>query len=92
MLKLLTNTRRYLARRAYQSKLPYQLHALYGEGQTYTPTQITIAIRKAGLCIEHRQIAYEMYLTRDEIKAFHDNSKTHRTTQPLPSIILHESR
>ncbi len=91
MLKLISNTKKYFARRAYQSKLPYQLHALYGECKQYTPTQITIAIRKAGLCIEHRQLAYEMYLTKDEILNFHNNSRIHRDTSPLSSVVLNRS-
>ncbi len=86
MFKLIKNTQQYFALRAYQSKLPYQLRALYGECRQYTPTQITIAIRKAGLCIEHRQLAYEMYLTKDEIKSFHENSWIHRETLPRQQI------
>ncbi len=82
MFKLINNTKQYFALRAYQSKLPYQLRALYGERRQYTPTQITIAIHKAGLCIEHRQLAYEMYLSKDEIKSFHENSRIHRETSP----------
>ena len=88
MFKLITSTKQYFARRAYQSKLPHQLRILYGDCRQYTPTQITIAIRKAGLCVEHRQIAYELYLTKDEIQAFHMNSTIHRENSPLSLLTL----
>lgn len=91
MLKLFSNSKQYFARRAYQSKLPNQLRALYGECKQYTPTQITIAIRKAGLNVEHRQLAYELYMTKDEIMAFHKKSRTHRETVSRSSVILNES-
>ncbi|WP_198263103.1 DUF6559 family protein [sulfur-oxidizing endosymbiont of Gigantopelta aegis] len=91
MLKLLANTRQYLAQRAYHSKLPYQLRALYGDRVQYTPTQITIAIRKAGLCVEHRQLAYEMYLSKEEIIAFRKKSNVHRSNAPLPRVTLNKS-
>lgn len=91
MLKLISNTKQYLARRSYQSKLPQQLRALYGERKQYTPTQITVAIRKAGLCVEHRQLAYELYMTHDETTAFHNNSRIHREISPQASVTLNKS-
>ncbi len=78
MFRLFSNSKEYFARRAYQSKLPNQLRALYGECQQYTPTQITIAIRKAGLNVAHRQLAYELYLTKEEIQSFQQKTRTHR--------------
>ncbi|MCW8932326.1 MAG: hypothetical protein OQL19_19090 [Gammaproteobacteria bacterium] len=91
MFNLISNTKQYFARRSYQTKLPEQLRSLYGENKKYTPTQITIAIRKAGLCTEHRQLAYELYMTKEEIRAFHKNSNIHRDTTPLSSVTLNNS-
>lgn len=91
MFNPIADTRQYFARRAYKSKLPKQLRALYGESNQYTPTQITVAIRKAGLCTEHRQLAYELYLTQDEIQAFHKKSKIHREIMPIASVTLNKS-
>jgi len=91
MLRLITYTKQYFARRAYQTKLPGQLQSLYGDCKKYTPTQITVAIRKAGLCVEHRQLAYELYLTKDEIEAFHNKSRTHRESVSHSSVILNNS-
>ncbi|MCP3851972.1 MAG: hypothetical protein GY694_17305 [Gammaproteobacteria bacterium] len=91
MLKLITQTKQYFARRAYQAKLPGQLQSLYGDCKKYTPTQITIAIHKAGLCVEHRQLAYELYLTKNEIQAFHNKSRIHRESVSRSSIILNNN-
>ncbi len=79
------------AQRSYKKILPEQLSALYGHQTKYTPTQITIAIRKAGLPVKHRKLAYQMYMTREELRAFYANSRKHRDTSALPMIELNNS-
>ena len=62
MLKMITNPGQYFAVRSYKNKLPQQLRTLYGKETLYTPTQITMAIRKAGLSTKYRKLAYQMYV------------------------------
>lgn len=92
MFKLIVNLKSKMeqsrAYRSYKRKLPEQLNVLYGKQSQYTPTQITIAIRKAGLPVKHRKLAYEMFLTREELRAFYENSRKHPDNNPLPTITL----
>ncbi len=88
IINLKSRVERFRALRNYEKKLPEQLQSLYGQNIQYTPTQITIAIRKAGLPVKHRQLAYEMYLSREEIESFYENSRKHPEFGPLPSITL----
>ena len=78
MFRLISNVKtsiaQYLACRGYRTRLPYQLKALYGQSQHYSPTQITIAIRKAGLSIKHRQAAYEMFMSSEQNRLFQEKS------------------
>lgn len=85
-----TSVELFFACRAYRAKLPFQLCALYGQAKSYSPTQITMAIRKAGLSIEHRQSAYEMYLTKEQIRLFQEKSLQHRDNTPLPQVTLNK--
>ena len=95
MLKSIVNFKsrmeRSRAQRSYEKILPEQLSALYGNQKKYTPTQITIAIRKAGLPVKHRKLAYRMYMTRDELRAFYANSCKHPDSAALPVIELNNS-
>lgn len=72
MARVTTAIEHYFACRAYRAKLPDQLQALYGQSPYYSPTQIRIAIRKAGLSVKHRQSAYEMFMTEEQIRSFQD--------------------
>ena len=69
-----TSIAQYLACRSYRAKLPYQLKVLYGQSHHYSPTQISVAIRKAGLSLKHRQSAYEMFMTQEQIRSFQEKN------------------
>ncbi len=90
MFDLITKTKHYFVRRKYTEKLPKQLRELYGTQDKYSPTQITLALKKAGLTTKYRKLAYEMYLTKDEIRSFRKKSrKRYRVSLPLASVKIH---
>lgn len=90
MFNIISKTKQYFAVRGYKANLHQQLTGLYGTQKKYTPTQITIAIKKAGLSTKYRKLAYKMYLSSSEIRAFRKQSrKRNKVTQPLASITVH---
>lgn len=84
-MRLLEKIKKCIACNGYERKLRDELEDRFGVKKIYSPTEITLAIRSAGLSTEYRQIAFEMFLSDKQIKAFEANSKKHPTTR-LPTI------